>query len=53
MCSLNLAHDVVKLQNKSGQLDTSKDDELSRRVRTMRERIKSVLGDGTQQLDLT
>lgn len=52
MAALNLAHDVVKLQNKSGQLDTSKDDELSRRVRTMRQRIKTALGQEAEQMDL-
>jgi len=52
MAALNLAHDVVKLQSTTGQLNNSKDDELSRRVRHMQERIRATLGEGAQQMDL-
>lgn len=51
MAALNLAHEVVKLKGSAGVLDENKDEELSARLRTIRDRIQGALGEPNSSLE--
>ncbi|MBT8141243.1 MAG: cell division protein ZapA [Gammaproteobacteria bacterium] len=52
MSALNLAHEVVRLKASSGQLNEEKDSEVTARLRSIRDRIQTALGDPNKALDL-
>jgi cell division protein ZapA len=51
MSALNLAHEVVKLQNNLGVMDEDKDAEVTARLRTIRDRIQNALGEPNASLE--
>ena len=52
MSALNLAHEVVRLKNSTGLLDESKDEDVTSRIRKIRDRIQTALGEPNASLDL-
>lgn len=51
MSALNLAHELVKLQNNLGVMDEDKDAEVTARLRTIRDRIQNALGEPNASLE--
>jgi len=51
MSALNLAHEVVKLQNNLGVMDEDKDAAVTARLRSIRDRIQNALGEPNASLE--